>query len=247
MLKCNLCAIKLSRYFLLVSILFNYFSYSVNPVFGKYGSVKVDIDASFSRPLDQRWGSTWPEGIKLSNNIQSATFPTFFKFHNVTGYPYAYIQSNENLKNKKSQVISNRRTYAWNNDDLVIYHNTHSDSVASRISPPFNWLSFNGAKVNRVDANSRSLFSTANFENDEMVEIQVSRTKVEHNLMHLRGIGMSREDIFRMLDKGPWILAFDISEALSKLVHDLQVTILHEFKCQLILTAFVNLCRCLLG
>jgi hypothetical protein len=55
-----------------------------------------------------------------------------------------------------------------------------------------------------------------------VIEVAVSREFAENSLATLRNKGFSREDIFRMLDKGPWVLAFDISSALSPLFDSLK-------------------------
>jgi hypothetical protein len=77
-----------------------------------------------------------------------------------------------------------------------------------------SWLTVDDAKVTAP---------SSPLDSDGSVQIQVSKSQVENNLMHLRNLGMSREDIFRMLDKGPWILSFDISAALNKLTQDLKL------------------------
>ncbi len=59
-----------------------------------------------------------------------------------------------------------------------------------------------------------------------ILEISVNRKQVDESLRFLRMNGFRKQDLYRMLDKGPWILAFDLSNPLSKLLFDLQVFLL---------------------
>lgn len=56
-----------------------------------------------------------------------------------------------------------------------------------------------------------------------VLEISVPRKRVDETLMNLRVNGFKKQDIYRMLDKGPWTLAFDLPGPLSKLLSDLEV------------------------
>ena len=56
-----------------------------------------------------------------------------------------------------------------------------------------------------------------------VIEIAVSRALAEDSLSALRMSGFKREDIYRMLDKGPWVLAFDIGKTLPKILSDLEL------------------------
>jgi len=56
------------------------------------------------------------------------------------------------------------------------------------------------------------------------LEMEVPRTKVENNLLALKSNGFGREDIFRMLDKGPWIVGFDVTSSINKIFTDMQVS-----------------------
>lgn len=66
-------------------------------------------------------------------------------------------------------------------------------------------------------------------DNDSVVEISVHKDMADHSLTALRRFGLSRRDIFRLLEKAPWILALDVSHALPRLghalVHDLHFTV----------------------
>ncbi len=45
----------------------------------------------------------------------------------------------------------------------------------------------------------------------------------EQSLSCLRMHGFTRSDIYRMLEKGPWVLAFDISGVLPRLCANIKV------------------------
>lgn len=56
---------------------------------------------------------------------------------------------------------------------------------------------------------------------EKFITISVSRTRAERSLSSLRQFGFKRADIYRMLEKGPWVLAFDISKTLPRISEDL--------------------------
>ena len=56
---------------------------------------------------------------------------------------------------------------------------------------------------------------------ETFITISVSRTRAERSLSSLRQFGFKRADIYRMLEKGPWVLAFDISKTLPRIAEDL--------------------------
>jgi hypothetical protein len=68
-----------------------------------------------------------------------------------------------------------------------------------------------------------SVYKSNNMATSSVLEISVSRELIDKTLSLLRMNGFSKEDISRMFDKGPWILAFDISASLIKLINDLKV------------------------
>lgn len=108
---------------------------------------------------------------------------------------------------------------------------THNISC-SRLFPPITWLSASGSKV-RVLYIPQTAEGTGTEEwteavgerigNDRLIEVTVAKKMAEDSLSTLRMHGFQREDIYRMLDKGPWILAFDVSKALPTIFRDLQV------------------------
>lgn len=59
---------------------------------------------------------------------------------------------------------------------------------------------------------------------NSVIKVTVPRSFAESSLRTLRNKGFTREDIYRMLDKGPWVLSFDISSALPRLFASLQVS-----------------------
>lgn len=56
---------------------------------------------------------------------------------------------------------------------------------------------------------------------EKFITISVSRARAEKSLSSLRQFGFKRADIYRMLEKGPWVLAFDISKTLPRISEDL--------------------------
>jgi hypothetical protein len=56
---------------------------------------------------------------------------------------------------------------------------------------------------------------------EKFITISVSRARAEKSLSSLRQFGFKRADIYRMLEKGPWVLAFDISRTLPRISEDL--------------------------
>ena len=123
-----------------------------------------------------------------------------------------------------------RRTYNWQAEELIISFNMTKSANPSctRLEPPITWLTVSGARVKK---SQQGIDCGDNGESDSRlkescssnIEVSVSRNFAESSLSTLRNKGFSREDIYRMLDKGPWVLAFDISNALPRLFTSLQV------------------------
>lgn len=98
---------------------------------------------------------------------------------------------------------------------------SHAATMASSKSKSSNKVS--AAFAANVAAGSlESPALSGIYENAEVVYISIGRTKAESTLNTFRTMGFTREDIYRMLDKGPWVLAFDVSKCLPKLQADLQ-------------------------
>lgn len=64
-----------------------------------------------------------------------------------------------------------------------------------------------------------------------VLEISVPRKRIDETLMNLRANGFKKQDIYRMLDKGPWTLAFDVPGPLTKLLADLEVSSFYTVVC----------------
>ena len=122
------------------------------------------------------------------------------------------------------RIASARRTYNWQAEELVISFNMTNTANPSctRLQPPLKWLASSGAKLKVLHECSDSGAITHESK-CSIVEVSVSRKFAEASLITLRNYGFGREDIYRMLDKGPWSLVFDISSALPRLFASLQV------------------------
>lgn len=99
--------------------------------------------------------------------------------------------------------------------------------TCTRLEPPVTWLAASGAKVKVLHSGGCTKDERTNPKLQKscssVIEVSVSRNFAESSLSALRSKGFTREDIYRMLDKGPWILSFDIPTALPKLFLSLQV------------------------
>lgn len=70
---------------------------------------------------------------------------------------------------------------------------------------------------------NNNIFSASYNVKSSILEIFVPRPQVDASLSVLRMNGFQKQDLYRMLDKGPWILAFVINSPLVKLLDDLKV------------------------
>jgi hypothetical protein len=122
------------------------------------------------------------------------------------------------------RIASARRTYNWQAEELVISFNMTNiaNPSCTRLQPPLKWLASSGAKLKVLHECSDTGEITQESKCSK-VEVSVSRKFAESSLNTLRNYGFGREDIYRMLDKGPWTLVFDISTALPRLFANLQV------------------------
>jgi hypothetical protein len=201
-----------------------------NSIIKKVGFVSVD---SFYEPdLKNQGFQNWPSGIKFGNNINSP------------GNMNVKIPKLYHQLNTTSGGVSKppARTFAWQGDDLIILFNTTSlqSPLCARLTPPLSWIAASGCKVKVLHKNAKPssldsagyiskeldesdiITESPNSESKSTIEIVASRSLVEGTLSCLRMNGFSREDLFRILDKGPWILAFDIKPIISRLFNDLQ-------------------------
>jgi hypothetical protein len=119
---------------------------------------------------------------------------------------------------------------------MISIHTTGlTNPTCTRLEPPVTWLAASGSRVKvlhvggsvneekqlEVDLNQPMLCNS-------VIEVTVPRSFAESSLRTLRNKGFTREDIYRMLDKGPWVLSFDISSALPRLFAGLQVKLLYS-------------------
>jgi hypothetical protein len=123
------------------------------------------------------------------------------------------------------RMVSTRRTYNWQAEELVISFNMTNiaNPSCTRLQPPLKWLASSGAKLKVLQECSATGEDITQESKCSIVEVSVSRKFAEASLITLRNYGFGRQDIYRMLDKGPWALVFDISTALPRLFANLQV------------------------
>lgn len=114
---------------------------------------------------------------------------------------------------------------------MISYNTTGiANPTCTRLEPPVTWLAASGARVKVLHSGGSSelenllkLDLNQPISCNSIIEVSVSKSFAESSLRTLRNKGFTREDIYRMLDKGPWVLAFDISSALPRLFASLQV------------------------
>ena len=212
-----------------------------NRLYGKFGSVRVFFEPADASLIGNNWGGgtsgsgSWPEGIKLVNNLQP-----FRPRNGVT------------LQTSPKRIAPIRRTYIWREEELIISFNMTGISdpaTCTRLVPPVTWLSSSrvkvkvqhsgmlmdptqyaidlGCGVNVTTTLESSTAETVSREIPEqhsssMLQVSVPRESAESSLSTLRMNGFTRQDIYRMLDKGPWVLAFDITRTLPRLFNGLQ-------------------------
>ena len=219
-------------------------SSSNNDIINKnIGTVKVFFDSTI-------WCSNmkWPTGIILTHNINnnvqhissssSSSSSSYGKSRSINSKSLINISKEKNLKQK--------RIFTWKGDDLFIsYNNTillGDNYITTRIKPPLKWFKSSGTiidsivQINDNVVSSQSLISSIHcnvkrsvilsqedIESDgSLIELVLPRKKAENALSTLRSVGFNREDIYRMLDKGPWVLAFDIAKFVPSLFVALQ-------------------------
>ena len=124
------------------------------------------------------------------------------------------------------------RTYNWLAEELTISYNSTSLSnpTCTRLEPPVTWLAASGSRVKVThsggcseDERAMELALNQPLSCASVIEVTVPRSFAEASLRVLRNKGFAREDIYRMLDKGPWVLSFDIPNALPRLFASLEV------------------------
>jgi hypothetical protein len=118
---------------------------------------------------------------------------------------------------------------------MISFHTTGlTNPTCTRLEPPVTWLAASGSRVKVLhvggSVNEEKLLEldlNQPMSCNSVIEVTVPRSFAESSLRTLRNKGFTREDIYRMLDKGPWVLSFDISSALPRLFASLQVELLH--------------------
>lgn len=119
-----------------------------------------------------------------------------------------------------------RRTFTWNGDHLTILLNMTGSAHPSstRLMPPISWLTSTGSVVKSANIADYRSIREENDIPEGCIEILVPRSRIESATSSLRLHGFSNEDMYRMLDKGPWALSFDMHRTLPKLVDDLKAS-----------------------
>lgn len=194
---------------------------SVSPR-GLIRNVRIDWDNSANQPI-----VSWPEGIKLVNTVSTRRRVSSDEEASEAVLASASVSSVESMATQQSvpgsvkpvlRITPKQRTYTWERDELIISCNMTAltNPACTRLIPPITWMSASGSKckVTHTSATDPSA--------DSVIEIAVARTLAEESLSTLRMAGFKREDIYRMLDKGPWALAFDMSKTLPRLLSDLE-------------------------
>lgn len=147
-------------------------------------------------------------------------------------------------KSERRKLSPPKRLYRLGKEELIISCNisTIMNPTNTRLVPPLTWLTAAGSKVkvlhsSRAFATSESAMIPQSKQDQldlldasespilikhSFLEIVVERSVVDSSLSTLKLNGFSRDDINRMVDKAPWILAFDLSKCVPKLFFDLQ-------------------------
>jgi len=215
-----------------------------------FGTVKVFFDNTIV--FNSIWGNDmkWPQGIVLSstsNSISSSSNSISSSSSSSSGSNSKSLSKKLiSSKDKANKISKVHRIFTWKGDDLFIsYNNTIllGDSyITTRIKPPLKWFKSSGSIVDSIVKSNDNMISLNvlmssincnvkrsvilsldDIESDgSLIELIVSRKKAENALSTLRSVGFNREDIYRMLDKGPWVLAFDIAKFVPSLFIALQ-------------------------
>lgn len=174
---------------------------------------------------------SWPEGIKFVANSRASKIFTETRrisseqfsnapYDTMNSPPEVSVTGNIQDNSAVTRLAPKRRTYTWEKDELLISCNLTAlaNPTCTRLIPPITWMSASGSRCKVLHSNP---FTPASMD-DSIIEIGVVKDLAEGSLSALRMQGFKREDIYRMLDKGPWVLAFDVSKTLPKLMSDLE-------------------------
>ena len=110
---------------------------------GKFGSVRVFFDPAEVSGTN-KWGNSWPEGIKLVNNLHQQ-----FATNHPSISPRYHNSSSTISSSTARRIAPVRRTYNWQGEELIISFvmTGITDPTCSRLVPPITWLSSPRAKV----------------------------------------------------------------------------------------------------
>ena len=190
-------------------------------------NVRIDWDPMNNQPI-----VSWPEGIRLTAPSSTSSSSSSSRAQKTEAGSVGDDSEPETFSSptsqtataasapqmRSAQAMNQRRTYTWEKDELLISCNMTalSNPTCTRLLPPITWMSASGSRC-------KVLHNAPDEQDDSIIEIGVSKTLAEGSLSALRMSGFKREDIYRMLDKGPWVLAFDIAKVLPKIMADLEV------------------------
>ena len=112
---------------------------------------------------------------------------------------------------------------------MISYNSTAlTNPTCTRLEPPVTWLAASGSRVKVTRPSDEEeltkIDDVKQLSSNSVIEVSVPRSFAEASLRTLRNKGFAREDIYRMLEKGPWVLAFDIPTALPRLFLSLEVS-----------------------
>lgn len=208
-----------------------------NRVLRTIGTVRV-----YNPGPDYPWG-TWPEGIKVVNEFENSE-SVLGDGHSKSKYNYSknnksntrrtFSWKGEELQvyfeitpptSRVSTQLAPPLTWLTNGlatrSKVKVLHNSEveidgssSSSSSSRDSSSVSAISSVASAISS-SSSSQSISSSA-------VKLGIERESVEDSLSVLRMNGFKKEDIFRMFDKGPWVIAFELSKILPRLIGDLQ-------------------------
>jgi hypothetical protein len=151
----------------------------------------------------------------------------------------------------KSRNRGTQRIYG--SRDIIISFDISKKStpMTTQLVPPLSWLRLSGSKVKVLHTQKKVVPSDSSkslkgctalqsyLEWRSTLELSVERQLVDNSLEALRSHGFQREDIYRMMDKGPWILSLNIVKSLIKLSNDIKVYIDFLIASCLVLTIYL--------
>ena len=194
-------------------------STSVNRAYRQIGNVRV-----YQPSLDHPWGG-WPEAIRVVNTYGNAEGALD---EEVKLTPETGAMSAPAMRQREEQSPF-KRTFSWRKDELLVQFEIAPPTAlgCTKLTPPLTWLATasTGARVKVLHESEGFVdleVKHARREALSHVQLGIARPTVDSSLALFRMNGFQKDDIFRMLDKGPWVLAFDLSKILPRLLHDLQ-------------------------